>query len=350
MYNPDLTNEKWEIINDSDGNFMISNCGRVKQLEHTFTSSNGVVYRREECIKKLSFNSQNRYLYVTYRNKLGKTINKSVHRLVALHFVYNPNPNEYNEVNHINATLTKYGKTNNCDWNLEWTNNKLNMEHASKNGLINKDSIKRKKQASLNAKNGSWKNWTKIVEYDELGKLINIYDSGIYLKNKSGNNPALKTRLSYNNKFYRSYDIFMDKFGFIPKQINIDRINVLRNKKRRLFKQYKDGILVNTYEQLNDLPITRNEMWVCFNHETKDKYGCSWDVIIDDNYIYNNKQGIKITLTKDDEGLTFNSIPLCAKWINDTIRPNVKFDTICQYIQRKKSLYGYDIIKGGINE
>jgi hypothetical protein len=51
-----------------------------------------------------------------------------VHRLVALAFM--PNPNNYDQVNHLDGI-----KSNNALYNLEWTNNKNNMIHAYNNGL-----------------------------------------------------------------------------------------------------------------------------------------------------------------------------------------------------------------------
>ena len=51
-----------------------------------------------------------------------------VHRLVAQKYI--PNPNNYDQVNHIDGD-----KTNNSVDNLEWVTNQDNREHAVKNGL-----------------------------------------------------------------------------------------------------------------------------------------------------------------------------------------------------------------------
>ena len=54
-----------------------------------------------------------------------------VHRLVALHFV--DNPNNYPEVDHLDTNPL------NCIWtNLEWVTHKINMERASKRGSFKK--------------------------------------------------------------------------------------------------------------------------------------------------------------------------------------------------------------------
>ena len=345
IYEPNLENEIWKIIEDSDGNFEISNCGRLKQNAHLHISKVGHKLHRKEEIKNQSFNSKNRYLYGSYRNKEGDSVNKSIHRLVALHFVENNNPNEFDQVNHIDATSDYYGKTNNCNWNLEWTNSKLNMEHASKNNLINKHSEKRKAQAPINARKGSYKNWVKIVEYDEDGKLSKIYDSISSVKMESENVGALKTRLSYNGKFYRSYDILMDKYGEIPNEINIEKVNVLRNKSRRLFYEYNNNELIKTYERLANLPISREDLWVSFNHEIPDIYGHTWDIKMSKGYKYKSENGRKIKLIKDDFSKDFISITDCAEWLKETVNPKVTLDSIQQYVQRKDFLYGYTILK-----
>ena len=54
-----------------------------------------------------------------------------VHRLVALYFVENPKPLEYDIVNHKDGN-----KLNNHYTNLEWRNISINTQHAYDNGLI----------------------------------------------------------------------------------------------------------------------------------------------------------------------------------------------------------------------
>ena len=63
------------------------------------------------------------YLRVSIAGKL-----QFVHRLVAEKFI--PNPNNYEQVNHIDGN-----KTNNCVENLEWVSNQINRDHAVETGL-----------------------------------------------------------------------------------------------------------------------------------------------------------------------------------------------------------------------
>ena len=68
--------------------------------------------------------------YQIVRLTIGKNqFNQSIHRLVAIAFI--PNPENKPQVNHINGK-----KTLNWVGNLEWNTCKENIDHAVKNGLI----------------------------------------------------------------------------------------------------------------------------------------------------------------------------------------------------------------------
>ena len=54
-----------------------------------------------------------------------------VSRLVAMYYVENPNPEEYDIVNHIDGN-----KMNNHYTNLEWCNISMNTQHAYDNDLV----------------------------------------------------------------------------------------------------------------------------------------------------------------------------------------------------------------------
>lgn len=66
------------------------------------------------------------YLHVLLNGK-----NKNVHRIIAETFI--DNPNDYEQVNHINGT-----KTDNRINNLEWCTRSHNLKHAYENGLEQK--------------------------------------------------------------------------------------------------------------------------------------------------------------------------------------------------------------------
>jgi len=54
-----------------------------------------------------------------------------IHTLVALHFVENNKPGEYDTVNHMDGN-----KLNNYAGNLEWCTAGMNTSHAFKSGLV----------------------------------------------------------------------------------------------------------------------------------------------------------------------------------------------------------------------
>ena len=72
------------------------------------------------------------YLFVRLQLN-GGSKKCSIHRLIAISFI--PNPNDYEQVNHMDGN-----KLNNSISNLEWCSRKQNMIHASINNLMQKGS------------------------------------------------------------------------------------------------------------------------------------------------------------------------------------------------------------------
>jgi hypothetical protein len=111
--------ENWKEINNCSGYF-ISDLGRVRG-------------KRGNIIKLQQYKGHGRYWFFRMPHM---NYTKSIHRLVAEHFL--DNPNNYPEVNH------KFGnKDDNRSCVLEWCTRLQNMQHAHKTGLkVNKGSRK----------------------------------------------------------------------------------------------------------------------------------------------------------------------------------------------------------------
>lgn len=145
--------EKWKDIKGYEGLYKISNTGLVSSLH--YRKSN-----KEQILKCGS--DKDGYLQVNLC-KNGKHKNHKIHRLVAIHFI--ENPNNLPQINHKDEN-----KTNNNVDNLEWCTNKYNNNYGTKNDW-NKKSIV---QLSLDYK--------FICQYDsiiEAAKKINKNHSHI---------------------------------------------------------------------------------------------------------------------------------------------------------------------------
>ena len=108
--------EEWKIVenvvNKSGHTYSVSNTGRV------INNMTG---------RELSLRPDGGgYPRANMNNKEYK-----MHRLVASHFIENPNPEKYNVINHIDGN-----KKNNLYTNLEWCDQSYNVRHALSIGLI----------------------------------------------------------------------------------------------------------------------------------------------------------------------------------------------------------------------
>lgn len=132
-----LEKEQWKDIEGYGGIFIgryqISSYGRVKSLSHyqTRTSKYGKTYQYKVKEKLLRYGIDHQgYAHVRLhaRDEENRLTVKCcyVHRLVAMAFVPNPNPEQFDCVNHLNES-----KLSNEAWNLEWTNHYLNANYGT---------------------------------------------------------------------------------------------------------------------------------------------------------------------------------------------------------------------------
>lgn len=129
-----METEIWKDIEGYERRYQVSNLGRVKSLYKTTQCVfNGVVCTREYQERILTpidtkSHTSRGYVRVHLGDGTSKRVLKSIHRLVALAFI--PNPNNYPQVNHINGD-----KHDNRAENLEWCTAKYNTRHALDKGL-----------------------------------------------------------------------------------------------------------------------------------------------------------------------------------------------------------------------
>lgn len=158
----DYQYEVWKPIVGFEKLYEISNHGRVKSLVEMWRDKKP--YGRE---------------LIMSANKVGKgylglQIKKNqeykrftIHRLVALHFI--PNPNGYKQINHKDGN-----KVNNHYSNLEWCSAEQNINHAFDTGL--------NKKVQLNDIHRSM----PVIKCDEYGNEIESYPSLIQVQRSTG--------------------------------------------------------------------------------------------------------------------------------------------------------------------
>lgn len=172
VYNPKNLNsmeqEIWKDIEGYEGLYQVSNMGRVRSLERKVVRSNGTLFSATS--KLLSIKKTNGYVYVNlYSNGKGKTY--SVHRLVALAFV--DNPNNLPEIDHINTI-----RDDNRHANLRWTDRKGNMENGITK-ITHKEACRHRvyAQSTLDALD-KYRNKRKVAKCDiHNGEVLEIYDT-----------------------------------------------------------------------------------------------------------------------------------------------------------------------------
>lgn len=158
--------EIWKPINGYEGLYEVSNMGKVKRLSAlrpmiSKTGKNTLRYYAERLLRPQAWS--NGYLFIML-SKDKKTKQHSIHRLVAQHFI--PNPEKKPEVNHKTGN-----KNDNRASELEWCTPSENQIHSYKTLCR---VIVRSGPSRMGAKNKSSKS---VVQTSLEGILIQEYAS-----------------------------------------------------------------------------------------------------------------------------------------------------------------------------
>lgn len=132
--------EIWKDIKGYEGLYQISNLGNVKSLDRNYIRKNGRNHHTKETIRAQSKNLKG-YSFVRLSKNNNSKI-KYIHRLVAEHFI--PNPQMLPQVNHKDEN-----KDNNCVGNLEWCTNVYNCNYGTHNERLRQSLSKRLNQYDL---------------------------------------------------------------------------------------------------------------------------------------------------------------------------------------------------------
>lgn len=186
-------------------------------------------------------------------NKKPKTMTN--HRLVALMFVNNDEPESKNVVNHLDGV-----KTNNHYTNLEWTTVQGNTVHAWETGLSVSTDKKKVKQYDLN---GDF-----IKEYEsitEASKQTGSLDSKITL--------VCQRKRDQHNSFQWRYSSEKDTdVGFVPEDSYLKPKEVIqKDLEGREIGRYR-----STREAAKSIGGTQSAISRCCNGVAKTHKGFKW--------------------------------------------------------------------------
>lgn len=159
--------EIWKDIEGYDGDYQVSNHGRVRSFKQQTTR-----------ILKGSLNKRTGYYRVSLCKNNKRKI-KKIHRLVGIYFV--DNPNNKPEINHKDGD-----KSNNYYKNVEWNTSKENINHAFKMGLMKKGKQHHKSKAVKDLDTGKVYGSAKLAG-DDVGlsrHIISLHCRGKYKETK----------------------------------------------------------------------------------------------------------------------------------------------------------------------
>ena len=166
--------EIWKDILGYEGLYCLSILGRIKSLNYNGTGRIQIMKSRIGIVGYRIINF--------HKDKKRKT--KTIHRLLALHFI--PNPENKPEVNHIDGDKSNYLLNN-----LEWNTRSENHIHSHKMGLED-------------TRRGSKSNFAKLTEQQvleirKIDRTMSQREIGLIYSVKSGTIGDILRRKNWNH-------------------------------------------------------------------------------------------------------------------------------------------------------
>ena len=148
--------EEWRDIKGYEGRYQVSNLGRIKSLRDNngnYRESFPLIFSDKSGYKRVNLYTRSRCKHFL------------VHRLVAMHFI--DNPNNLPQVNHKDEN-----KQNNCVENLEWCTPRYNICYGNRNKKVS-NKLKVYKRTNSHSKHLKESHFRKCVICVTTGKKFN---------------------------------------------------------------------------------------------------------------------------------------------------------------------------------
>lgn len=186
-----MPNEEWRDIAGYEGMYEVSSHGRVRSLDR-FAKSNRNATQFVKGRELTLVTMPNGYK-ATNLNQNGKGVPKYVHRLVAQAFI--PNPSNLPQVNHKDEN-----KSNNCVDNLEWCDNKYNINYGTARERISRSHI-----ALLKGR--------AVIQLTKDGKMVNTYSNSAIAMRQTGIDASAINKVCLNRPKFKTAGGFIWRYA-----------------------------------------------------------------------------------------------------------------------------------------
>lgn len=116
-----MKNIIWKPVRGYENYYEISNCGEIRTIERYVELPTHKYLKKQKTLTQ--FDDGRGYKHVKLYDGKGNPKSFTVHKIVAITFINNPN--NYVEINHLD-----HNKHNNHVNNLEWTTRSENIKHS----------------------------------------------------------------------------------------------------------------------------------------------------------------------------------------------------------------------------